>query len=171
MLAADPDSPQFRNRLYMAWTDFQSGATDVYLAYSTDKGQNWSHPVKVNDNRNRGVDEATPVLAVSRDGVVGVAWQDRRDDSTNHCSNVYFAASIDGGKSFLANTKISTARSCVGPNRGLPPETSAVSARWPAGGDYLGICADTDGAFHLVWSDARTTYYQLWSAAVRIERN
>src|SRR6266404_1147561 len=98
MLALDRSSGALRDRLYMVWTDFQSGGTNIYLSYSIDHGETWSDPLRVNDDVNKGVDHATPAIAVNGDGVVGVAWYDRRNDSANKCFEISFAASVDGGR-------------------------------------------------------------------------
>jgi hypothetical protein len=53
-----------------------------------------------------------PVVAINRDGVVGVAWYDHRDDHTGRCWKYYFSASLNGGKTFLPNQPVSSAASC-----------------------------------------------------------
>lgn len=173
MLAVDRSSGAFRDRLYMVFTDSQSGATDIFLSKSVDRGETWSDPIRVNDDVNKGVDHATPAIAVNADGVVGVAWYDRRNDSSHTCFDIFFAASVDGGMTLLPNVRVSTARSCpnapgniVGSNRG--GDGFGVAKRWPAGGDYSGLAASIDGAFHVLWSDSRAGVYQNWTANVRV---
>ena len=41
-----------------------------------------------------------PVVEVNRDGVVGVAWYDRRRDDTRRCWELFFTSSSDGGETF-----------------------------------------------------------------------
>lgn len=173
MLAVDRSSRALRDRLYMVWTDFQSGATDIRLSYSTDKGETWSDPMRVNDDDNKGADHATPAIAVNADGIVGVAWYDRRGDASNKCFEIFFTASQDGGETFLPNARVSTARTCPNvPGNVVRPEAGGdgfgVAARWPAGGDYSGLAASADGLFHILWSDSRTGVYQNWTATVRV---
>ena len=110
MLAVDHSPGPLRDRLYMVWTDFQSGGTDIYLSYSIDQGETWSDPLRVNDDVNKGVDHATPAIAVNGDGVVGVAWYDRRNDSANKCFEISFAASVDGGKTFGPANELTVVR-------------------------------------------------------------
>lgn len=173
MLAVDRSPGAFRDRLYMVWTDYESGGTNIYVSNSIDQGETWSDQIRVNDDVNKGVDHATPAIAVNKDGVVGVAWYDRRNDSTNKCSEISFTASVDGGKTLLPSVRVSTARSCpdvpgniVRPDLG--GDSFGVAARWPAGGDYSGLAAGADGRFHLLWSDSRTGVYQNWTATVRV---
>jgi hypothetical protein len=176
MLAVDSSSGPLRDRLYMVWTDFQSGGTDIYLSYSIDQGETWSDPLRVNDDVKKLVDHATPAIAVNGDGVVGVAWYDRRNDSANKCFEISFAASVDGGKTLLPNVRVSTVKSCPDvPGNVVRPDAGGdgfgVAARWPAGGDYSGLAASADGLFHILWSDSRTGVYQNWTATVRVTPN
>ena len=98
----------------------------------------------------------TPMLAVNSEGVVGVAWYDRRNDPEKMCQDVYFTASFDGAETFLPPRRISTETSC--PNA---PGNGRAARSWPMGGDYSSLAAGPDGAFHLVWADSRTGHFQL----------
>jgi|GEM_PF-924489 len=173
MLAANQSSGTIRDRLYMVWTDFESGSTDIKVSYSTNEGETWSEPLTVNDPHAKGIDNATPAIAMNRSGVVGVAWYDRRNDASNKCFEIFFTASLDGGLSFLPNTRVSTVKSCPdAPGNVVRPEGGGegfgVAARWPAGGDYSGLAASSDDLFHVLWSDSRTGAYQNWTSNVRI---
>jgi hypothetical protein len=173
MLAANRSSGTNRDRLYIVWTDFESGGTDIKVSYSTNEGETWSEPLAVNDSHAKGIDNATPAIAVNRSGVVGVAWYDRRNDASNKCFEIFFTASLDGGLSFLPNARVSTVKSCPdAPGNVVQPEGGGegfgVAARWPAGGDYSGLAASSDDLFHVLWSDSRTGAYQNWTSAVRI---
>jgi hypothetical protein len=92
--AADPTS----GRLYAAWQDsrFSDGARDaIALAWSTDGGQTWSAPIRVNPNAN--VPAFTPTVAVSATGVVGVTYYDFRQagTSTFRPTDVWLATTRD----------------------------------------------------------------------------
>jgi hypothetical protein len=73
----------------------------------------------------------TPVVAVNPQGTVMVAWYDRREDPNRMCWDLYGAVSRDGGRTFSANAKLSSAASCPPP--GLPPSVAVhnVSPRLP----------------------------------------
>jgi hypothetical protein len=108
---------RYRDRLYYVWDDATSGQSSIWLSMSSDRGRTWSKPRALNDNPapTAGMPpdfRMTPVVAVNRDGVVGVAWYDRRDDPTRRCWRQYFTASSDGGATFLPNVAISSAGSC-----------------------------------------------------------
>jgi hypothetical protein len=113
----------FRDRLYVVWDDVSSGESNIWLKWSSDRGLTWSGRIRVNDNPPVPGDQPrdfrmTPVVSVNRDGVVGVAWYDRRDDPTRRCWKQYFAASIDGGVTFAPNVAVSSVPSC-------PPKETA----------------------------------------------
>jgi hypothetical protein len=120
-------------------------------------------------------------VAVNPDGVVGVSWYDTRDATEGFQFHQYFAASLDGGSTFLPPVMVSSAISSpLGPGNMTMGATvwehrgtsllSLVSAasRWPGGGDYMGMAADRDGVFHPFWADARTGTFQIYTAAVSV---
>jgi hypothetical protein len=215
---------RFRDHVYMVWDDERDGRANIWLSTSSDKGRTWSAPRALNDNPAPAEGtppdfRMTPVVAVNKDGVVGVAWYDRRDDPTRRCWRQYFTASTDGGATFLPNTAISSAASC--PDKDVAPtvyvsntgkeiddtlpsedELSGLSdsdrrqyeeelgivaaikevdtgktARlrvsfdrgrsvWP--GHYMGLAADSTGAFHALWADRRNKLQQIFTAQVEV---
>lgn len=163
-LAADTAAGStFRDRLYLAC--MQKGGGAIVLNYSADGGEAWTDPVRVH---SAPVDTAvlrnTPAVAVNKNGVLGVAWVDSRSQPGKRCQELYFAASLDGGRTFLPEQRVSSAHSC--PDSAV---NGAAYKRWPTGGDYFGIAAAPDGQFHLLWADARAGAFQLWVAAVTVE--
>jgi hypothetical protein len=105
----------------------------------------------------------TPAIAVSAAGVVGLAWYDTRRDPRGECFDVYFSASLDGGRTFLAAVRVTPETSC-------PPagQDRAVASRWPFGGDYSGLAAVADGSFRIFWSGSRAGVHQGWTAAAEV---
>lgn len=128
---------RFHSRIYMVWDDVSGGGSDIWLMHSDDIGRTWSPKHRVNDNppapgapRDH---RSAPVVAVNRSGVVAVAWYDRRDDPARRCWAQYFAASLDGGETFLPNTAISRAPSC--PNKDAAPSVRVSNLAQPLAGD------------------------------------
>ena len=83
--------------------------------------------MRLNDNERPAPgdpldDRMLPVVEVNRDGVVGVAWYDRRRDDTRRCWELFFTSSSDGGETFAANVPVASAPSC-------PPPAHAPVAR------------------------------------------
>ncbi|MDX1674014.1 MAG: sialidase family protein [Longimicrobiales bacterium] len=157
MLAAGPD-----DRVW--FTCVAPGSAGILVFRSDDRGESWRGPVRV-DGVGRDAWTRTPTLAVSEDGVLGLAWYDRGAGTEDPCTHVRFTASLDGGESFLPPGRVSTEASC--------PETRAndwAGARFPAGGDYSGLAATGPRAFRVLWSDARDGVYRLRTASVRVRR-
>jgi hypothetical protein len=122
---------RFRDHIYTVWDDERDGRANIWLSMSSDKGRTWSTPRALNDNPAPAEGtppdfRMTPVVAVNKNGVVGVAWYDRRDDPTRRCWKQYFTASTDGGATFLPNTAISSAASC--PDKDMAPTVYVSNA-------------------------------------------
>ncbi|HEX6816237.1 MAG TPA: sialidase family protein [Gemmatimonadaceae bacterium] len=188
-VALDQSRGAFRGRLYLVWTDWDIArhAYVVRLAYSSDIGKTWNISIVSDDTS--GHDPGNPAIAVTRDGIVGVIWNDRRDDPRNRCWRLYGAISTDGGASFLPNAKLSTAPTCVNtprnwvlrtwyqydhwtePHRPRPGFglTAFIPTRFPNGGDTQGLAADADGVFHAAWINGATGTLQLWHTAFAVD--
>lgn len=160
-LGVDASPGPYRDRLYFVCSD----SSHIYLLHSSDRGETWSDPTVV----NRGPGPVhNPVIAINRRGVVAVSWYDARDDPRSYrdsfrCQRVFFAASLDGGTTFLPDVKVSSAENCPD-----TPANGEAGTRWKAGGDYHGLAAAADGQFHLLWADSREGIYQLRTAHVEI---
>jgi hypothetical protein len=173
-LAADSSSGPFRDRLYWICNGRADGLTAlpdyerIVASYSPDHGERWSNPVRVNSGSGSRPYVRTPMVAVNRDGVVGVSWYDARHErnrtkSIFQCLDLYFTASLDGGETFLPETRVSTQSGCAD-----APANGEARYRWPGGGDYHGLAARPDGLFQLVWADSRDGMYRLRTAAVEV---
>lgn len=80
------------NRVYVAWSRISHRSVySIVVSHSDDGGRTWSRPVKVN---REGSVLAYASVAVSRRGVVYVAW----DDNSGYSLEI--ARSTDGGASF-----------------------------------------------------------------------
>jgi hypothetical protein len=160
-VATDPSTGSFKDRIYL--TCWDRPMERLYLFTSNDAGRSWSPPTLV----SRGYVQ-NGMVAVNDQGIVGVAWYDGRDDPRGYravfrCQHVYFAASLDGGTTFLPEVKVSTAENCPD-----TPQNAEAGRRWVAGGDYFGLAAGAAGSFQLLWADSREGIYQLRSSSVRV---
>jgi hypothetical protein len=185
-MAIDPSRGAYRNRLYVAWPDWRTGRSEVLFSYSDDRGATWATPRAVDDDRafgegRFGPDDFQVMLAVNKDGVVGVAWYSRAESGDDLGWTVRFRASLDGGTTWLPSVRVSSAANTVN----LKDWTNNVSAvslgntlyvtpgyhafQFFTGGDYSAMAADSAGAFHPVWSDDRTGVSQMWTARVRVD--
>jgi hypothetical protein len=163
-IAIDTSNGPRRGWLYSCYTiPTQSGfppALKVFLQRSTDDGNTWSVPIRVSDVPASSVnDEMTPAMCINPDGVIGVAYYDRRDDPNNLLANIYVTISTDGGFTFTDNQVTS-----IPTNPLLGYLSSSISIA-----DYIGI-ASTRSNFFPIWSDGRknTGVLDIYSAKVPI---
>ncbi len=155
-LASDPATGQ----IYVAWSDYATGDSDILLATSTDEGLTWSTPVRVNDDPLRdGANQFQPQLAVAPDGVVSVTFFDTRNDPTHKLIDVYLAQSIDHGATFLPNIRVTT--QSWDPTVDAPIDGNGLQFI----GDYQGLSADNYYA-HPFWNDTRTGDQEIFTAAI-----
>lgn len=69
------------NRAYITWQERNSqGRVGVFLSMSTNGGQTWSSPTRVNQQTGDAVQSFLPVVAVNDLGTVGVLFYDFRND-------------------------------------------------------------------------------------------
>ncbi|UCG70011.1 MAG: exo-alpha-sialidase [Thermoplasmata archaeon] len=67
----------YTGTLYAAWHDYRNANADIYFAYSTNQGENWTHP-NLRVNQPPTDTQHVPAIAVGINGPVYVAWQDDR---------------------------------------------------------------------------------------------
>jgi hypothetical protein len=102
-LIADHTNSPFRNNLYMAWTEFDkygsadpNDSTRILFSRSTNSGETWSTPVRINDRGGDCRDEDDTVEgavpAVGPNGEVYLSWAGPL--------GLMFDKSIDGGNTF-----------------------------------------------------------------------
>ena len=151
----DRSSGPHRGRLYCSWLDLtDAGTTDILLSVSDDQGAHWSPPAGVGD-RVPAADRFNHWLSVDPvTGTLSVSYYDTRNDTTGarYETDVYLARSADGGSSWAADVRVTTARSnehdCGGifPCRGINYGNQQ--------GDYEGLVS-FGGVAHPIWTDSR----------------
>jgi hypothetical protein len=148
--------------LYISWSDERNGDADIMLVRSTDGGQTWSAPVRVNDDPiGDGKDQFQPQIAAAPDGVVSVMFFDRRNDPNNLLIDVYLAQSSDGGQTFHSNVRVTSVASDPSVDAPVPDDGTNVTFF----GDYQGLAVDNHFA-HVFWNDTRTGSQQIFTAAI-----
>ena len=160
---ATDQGPHHRDRIYSVWPDESTGVPRVMFQYSNDAGTTWSVARIVDPSVPTSVWQYQPVVAVNSDGVVGVAWFDTRAASDSTQYDEFFAASVDGGESFLPAVRVSSETS-----KPHSHGNRAVIDRWGQGGDYTGLAADRGGAFHAFWPDSRSGTFQVMTARITV---
>lgn len=190
-LGIDRTEGPFHGRIYAAWVDARSGRGEIRFAHSEDKGRTWSSPFVISDNwphdeHGETPDAFMPTLAVSRNGVLGVMWYDRRDHADNLGYDIRFSASLDGGDSFFPSVLISR-----GAGSALPMRTARLQGPWVPtvqpngrshaafswnyggenGGDTAGLVCDSRGVFHALWIDRRYGLPQASTTTITVNRS
>lgn len=89
--------------LLVVWNDQRFGDPDILSIRSTDGGDTWSAPVRVNDDAGAEA-QWFPWIAFDEVGVAHVVWYDRRHDGTS--IDVYVARSTDGGVTYEPNVRV-----------------------------------------------------------------
>lgn len=142
--SCDTSGGPYNGTIYVNWTDQRHGEddTDVWLAKSTDEGETWSDPIRVNDDPPGKHQFFTWMTVDQATGYLYFVFYDRRNYD-DKATDVYMAMSKDGGETFT-NFKIS--ESPFAPNSGV------------FFGDYTNITA-YDDVIRPIW--ARLDGFQL----------
>lgn len=184
-LAVDDHSEAFKDRIYLAWTDVRTGHGRIMFSYSADKGATWSK-ARVADDLGPGLahapDNFMPTLAVNKDGVVGLTWNDRRESPDNIGYVTRFSASLDGGETWLPSVRVAEQptrfrqgleNGIVGGYVAAEGETGPLTLHvshfpGPMTGDTAGLQGDANGVFHAVWIDNRTGIDEIQTAPITV---
>ena len=124
--------------IYISWNryyydaDLEQWDYDVVMATSANGGATFGSNVKVNDGSDWQYKSS---IKVGPSGNVYVAWTDRRNEGI---SDVYFARSTNGGRTFSENIRVNDT-----------PEQSQ---------GYPEMALDEDEVIYVVWNDTRNLY-------------
>jgi Neuraminidase (sialidase) len=146
----------------VAWADMRNGDADILASSSTDGGQTWSEPVRINhDPLGNGTDHFQPAVAVAPNGTYTCAWFDRRYDLQNRLIDEEIAQSTDDGATWGRNIRVT--------KHSWNP---AIDAPEPEGkptntfiGDYQALAAD-NRTVHPLWNDTQNGISQEIETAV-----
>lgn len=146
MTATAPEGSPQAGRIYISYTDNDpvNSNTNIYVRYSDNGGATWSAESKVNDDTTNAY-HFHHQLAIMPDGIVGVTFYDTRRDPNNRKTDRYFAYSLNGGKTWRPNVRLTTAQS----------DETTGNFDGNQYGDYQGIYA-YDNGFFFSWTDSRT---------------
>jgi hypothetical protein len=135
--ACDISNAPYRGTIYVNWSDQRAGEdnTDIWLKKSTDNGETWSAPIKVNTDTTASHQFLSWLTVDEVTGYVYVVFYDRRNHSDN-ATDVFLAVSKDGGESFK-NYQIS--------------ETAFIPNEKIFFGDYSNISV-RDGMIRPIWT-------------------
>ncbi|MDP8228381.1 MAG: sialidase family protein [Candidatus Electryoneaceae bacterium] len=153
-VAIDHSDGDHRNRIYVAWADDRSGDADILMVWSDDGGENWTEPLRLNDDEEEnGLDQFLPWLAVDPvTGVLYAVWYDRRGDDDNLLMDLY-GLRWDGFDDPPENEIVSS--------ESIDPRIGGFDGRFI--GDNNGIAA-LGGQAHPAWSDTRNNDQDIYWA-------
>ena len=156
----DPSSPHVGN-LYVTYSDFASANsiaadTNIYLMSSSNGGASWSAPLRVNDDIGSASQFFPWVTVDPSTGRVIVSWYDTRNDPNNARTQIFAAASDDGGASFGANILVTSPSREFQNAVAYSDESSVDNTSYNSNqyGDYAQLAA-LDGKAFLIWTDSR----------------
>ncbi|MBG0783243.1 MAG: T9SS type A sorting domain-containing protein [Bacteroidales bacterium] len=146
--------------IYVVWSNIGTpginlnDGIDVYMIKSTDQGETWTDPIRVNQNPyGEGKEHYFPwITSDPENGILSVVFYGDRDVNSNQCE-VFCANSFDAGETW-EDFKVSDVAFTPSPIPGL------------AGGymgDYLGISA-RGGKVYPVWGDNRLGYMMTFTS-------
>ncbi|MBW3583070.1 MAG: glycoside hydrolase [Euryarchaeota archaeon] len=169
------DSP-FSDSVYFVWNDkcqdavwtedCTEGNNSIYFSASTDKGETFSTPIRINDdvdatgNLSSENWQIFPTVSVSPGGVIDVSWMDTRLDSDGYLLDQYYTYSLDGGKTWAPNLRVRDTA-----DQGWDPALSFHQNGMVFIGDYNDIDSSW-GAAHPVWPDTRHGIADVYTAVI-----
>ncbi len=114
---------------------------DVMFAKSTDGGQTFSAPMRINTDVGINAYQWFGTMSVAPNGRIDVVWLDTRDATNAINSVLYYSFSEDQGDTWSDNEPISLE---FDPSVGYPQQNKM--------GDYFDMVSDNDYA-HLAWTN------------------
>ena len=137
-LAVDRSGTSTNNNVYMLASVQPIGFTtgsDVMFVRSTDGGQTFSTPRRINDDPvNQAKWHWFGTLSVAPNGRIDAVWLDTRNAANNTDSQLFYSYSFDGGNTWSLNVAISNS---FNPFEGYPQQNKI--------GDYITIVSDNTG--------------------------
>ena len=137
-VAVDRSGGSTNNNVYVVASVLPTGAsngTDVMFARSTNDGQTFSAPQRINDdpiNHNKWHIFGTP--SVAPNGRIDIVWLDSRNAANNIDMQLFYSYSTDGGVTWAPNVAVSDS---FNPQAGYPSNNKI--------GDYITVVSDNTG--------------------------
>jgi len=137
-VAVDCSSGATRGNVYVlcSVTNDPGNLVNVMFARSTDGGQTWSAPLRINDDSpTQNAAHWFGTLSVAPNGRIDACWNDTRHSADNSTSELYYSWSDDGGLTWAPNRPLSPP---FNQSLGYPQQNKI--------GDYTGMISLNEGA-------------------------
>jgi hypothetical protein len=132
--------PADPNELYVVYAADPDAAgpdeADIFFIKSTDGGTNWSTAIRINDDATN-TDQVLPWMTVKPNGIIEIAWYDRRNDPNDQFWDVFYSFSFDRGSTFSTNTRLNMLQF-------FSPATGKFGTWY---GEYLALASDYQKSF------------------------
>jgi hypothetical protein len=141
-----------KGTIYINWSDQRNGVNDgdVWLVKSTDGGNTWTNPFRVN-NDVPGKQQFMSAMTVDQaTGFIYIVFYDRRNFASGSGTDVYLATSTNGGNSFT-NYKVNASS--------FFPTTNVFF------GDYIGISAHNN-IVRPIWTQMTNQQLSVYTALI-----
>jgi hypothetical protein len=147
----DTSGGPFNGTIYINWTDQRNGPgdTDVWLVKSTDGGNTWSAPIRVNDDPPGKQQFFTWMALDQTNGHLWFVFYDRRNYEDSN-TDVYMALSTDGGETFI-NFPVS--------------ESPFIPSTGVFFGDYTNLTVHNN-VIRPIWARCHNNEMSIWTAIV-----
>jgi hypothetical protein len=149
-MSADNSYGAYRGNVYIVFAGKGIGASDksdIFFTKSTNYGNNWSMPLRLNDD-NTLTDQWMPAISVDKNGKIYIVWYDSRIDLVNNIMTLlYGTVSTNGGATFSPYIPVSTTP--------FNPTTFLTNGFF---GHYISVSAIENTAI-AAWCDGRNNNY------------
>lgn len=154
ILKCDLSGGPNQGALYLNYCDQRNGEddTDVWILKSTDGGESWSQPIRVNQDNSKRHQFFTWMDVDQSSGILYFVYYDRRNTEGTD-TEVYLSTSRDGGKTFV-DMKM--------PQKAFTPDPDLFF------GDYLNIAAE-QGKIFAIWPILAKSGIELYVGATTEE--
>lgn len=139
-------------RVYIAWTRWISNKATVDVAWSDDRGDHWSEPVRADDETGPDDLHILAWVVVDGSGRVCITYGLRRPDPAGTLQAEYLAVSTDGGATFGPNIRVS----------------EGITLWRVFTGDY-DQPAVVGNRLHVIWSDSRFGDNDIFTQSVNLD--
>ena len=137
-VASDHSFTDTRGNVYVLGSVDPAGSdpSDVMFIRSTDSGDTWSNPVRVNnDSPGSDANQWFGTMSVAPNGRIDAIWNDTRNSQDDSTSELFYSYSFDAGDTWLGNIALTDP---FDHSLGYPMQEKL--------GDYYDMISDNTGA-------------------------